>query len=353
LLIWLTGLPAYIDGDLVHVPAGAFEIAAGCSGLHFLIVGLALAALYGEMARDSLGRRVSWLLLMGALALVCNWLRIFTIVVAGYATDMRAFLVTVDHYWFGWLVFACGFAAFLWIAGRAVAGRSPPAPATSATAAFTGNRIVASYAATLVCLGVVPLTVYLADWTRGGILSDVGIDWPPAQPGWSGPITGRPTDWQPQFHNATASDSRAYVDPGGRLLEAFSAAYRTQQQGAKLVAYNNSVVGSDDGLRVMEERTVATSAGMWREARVTDPAGRDSIIRWHYQIGGRTFATPLASQLWYGLTSVASQPLSSLFAVRTLCAPDCRDARARLEASALRLQPTLHTTPAQRRESST
>src|SRR5688572_28402300 len=51
-LLRLSDVTAYFDGNLVQVPAGVFEIAGGCSGLHFVIVGLSLGALMGELRGD-------------------------------------------------------------------------------------------------------------------------------------------------------------------------------------------------------------------------------------------------------------------------------------------------------------
>ena len=45
----LTGPHAVISGDTIHIPNGSFVIEEGCSGLHFMIVGLAVAALHGEL----------------------------------------------------------------------------------------------------------------------------------------------------------------------------------------------------------------------------------------------------------------------------------------------------------------
>src|SRR6202034_4470353 len=101
-LIWLTGLPAYMDGNAVRLPAGVLVIADGCSGVHFFMVGLAMAALFGELSRVSVRLRVIWLALMGALAVIAQWIRIFVIAVVAYATDMRSPLIA-DHYWLGWV----------------------------------------------------------------------------------------------------------------------------------------------------------------------------------------------------------------------------------------------------------
>src|SRR5690606_30850662 len=39
-LLHLTGVVATIEGNFIHLPVGTFEIAAGCSGIHFFIVAL-------------------------------------------------------------------------------------------------------------------------------------------------------------------------------------------------------------------------------------------------------------------------------------------------------------------------
>ena len=112
-LLWLTGVPGFMQGNFIVMPAGTIQIAGGCSGLHAFIVGLALAALYVKLFDLSGRRRVFALALMAAIALIVNWLRIFVVTAAAYATDMQTSLVR-NHYWLGWWLFAAGFAGFLW-----------------------------------------------------------------------------------------------------------------------------------------------------------------------------------------------------------------------------------------------
>ena len=52
LVLSVTGPSAVISGDVIHIPNGSFRIEEGCSGLHFMIAGLAVAALHGELRRD-------------------------------------------------------------------------------------------------------------------------------------------------------------------------------------------------------------------------------------------------------------------------------------------------------------
>src|SRR5690606_24257028 len=111
-LLRVVGIPSHFIGNDVQIPAGTFEIAGGCSGLHFFVVALAIGALMGEMRGDDWRGRLKLLLLAGALALVCNWLRVFTIILAGHYTHMQHYLVAQSHYGYGWMVFALAMVVF-------------------------------------------------------------------------------------------------------------------------------------------------------------------------------------------------------------------------------------------------
>ena len=129
-LLAVTGPPAVIQGDVIHLSNGSFVIEEGCSGLHFMIVGLAVAALYGEQRRDPWRVRVRQLALMAGLALLANWVRVYTVIQAGYLTDMQSYLVRVSHYGFGWCVFAVTLIVFFWLAP--FLGAEPPLPPVAA-----------------------------------------------------------------------------------------------------------------------------------------------------------------------------------------------------------------------------
>ena len=340
-LIWLTGLPAFVEGNRVHVPAGGLEIEDGCAGLHYLIVGIALAALYGELLKDSLALRLRWVCLMGILAILCNWLRIFVIVVVAYATDMQGFLIRVDHYWFGWLLFAATFAGFLWIAGRTARARTPterPAAASQPVpqAAMLGPR---RYVGAVACACALPLAVY---GMNAPGQSQVIIHWPTAPAAWQGPTLENPASWSPEFHNATMAALRTYTSSSAPSIEMFVVAYRTQEQGRELVNYDNALFGTRDALSLEQERVMRAGGSRWREAMVVDRDGKESIILSQYRIGDHSFANPLASQLWYGLMALRDPQPSSLVAVRTLCQPGCDAARGRLQAFVSSLEPTQH-----------
>lgn len=344
-LFWVTGIPAYLQGDLIQLPAGTLEIADGCSGLHFLIVGLTLAALYGELSGDSLRRRAAWLAILGGIGLLANWVRIYVIAVVAYVTDMHSSLIP-HHYWFGWGVFVVGFFAFLWLAGRLADVWDGKRPAESAAAqaspAAADTRVgLAPVGLTLLCLAVLPGLSYGMDLMRSGSGAGIAIDWPAAPAGWRGPLPVPWSEWAPVYRHADAQAQRRYVDASGRTVEVFAVAYRRQRQGAKLLGYWNSLLGSKGRLQSLSERIVSSPAGAWRQTTAVDPAGTRSVIWSRYRIGDRGFVDPRLSQLWYGIAALTGRPVSSLTAFRAVCMSDCAAARIQLATATMGLEPAL------------
>lgn len=349
MLVWLMGIPAYVGGDLIHLPGGTIEIARSCSGLHELIVGLALAAFYGKASSEPWRRRLAWLGLMGAISLVINWIRIFTVVVAAYETDMRTSLVK-NHYWLGWWLFAFAFVAFLWWTGR----RSSPLARAAATAA--PKRLASgptdrpattpAVIVTLAVLAALPVLAYGMDWAAPVAGTPVEVHWPTAPARWTGPLALSPSPigqngWQPQFVNPSGESLTRYTAPDGTPIDAFAVAYRVQTQQAKLLGYSNDLLGRHGNIRQQSARTMSSADGRWREIVAVDRVGDRSLIWTRYRIGNRMFVEPRASQLWYGLAAILKPPVSSLTALRTSCVPDCEAARARLSAAAAWAHPVL------------
>lgn len=345
MLMWLTGMPAMMQGNFIQLPMGTLRIEGGCSGLHTLVVGLAVAALYGEISRSPLRQRLVWLGLMAVISLVTNWIRIFIITVAAYESSLRSSLVS-HHVWLGWCLFVVAVICFMWLAGRIDSwmGRRIPAgkPARESIQPPRGQGVsLMGVGATVACLGILPGLAYGADLSRFHRHTAISIEWPAAPVDWRGPQSILSGDWTPQFLSPSVEQMQRYIDARGQPIDAFVVAYRTQTQRAKLLGYWNTVLGTGGGLRPQGERVVGTPAGSWRETEVVDSAGSRSLIWWRYRIGGRVFVRARLAQLWYGLTAIASRPVSSLTALRVVCRPDCAEAHGRLSAAAAELEPTV------------
>ena len=351
-LLWLTGIPGYMWGNYIELPFGALHIEEGCSGLHYLIVGLALGALYGELFDDPRRRRLLWLAIMGAIALLTNWIRIFVVAAVAYESDMRSPLVH-HHYVFGWCLFVLAFVGFLWLAGRLQkAWAAGEATAPSATADPRSPGTVATNhlgRASVIALGLalLPVLSYSMDLARSHSNAALSIAWPAPPAGWIGPLPVSASDWAPIFKSASAQSMRRYVSTQGRAVEVFEVAYRDQTQDAKLLGYRNTLLGDRDLLRLRSQRTVDSPAGRWREWRVVDAGGTHSLIWSRYRIGNRRFLQPRLSQAWYGIAALTGRPVSSLTALRVICRSDCTLARRQLAAAVQRLDPALRISSSQ------
>lgn len=106
LLLGLFDIEFEVEGVFVYlIGVGTFEIAHGCSGLRYLLVGQSLSLIYGELNLRTFRARVLLFVTSVFLALFANWLRVFIIIYMGYETDMQTGLIE-DHDNFGWWVFS-------------------------------------------------------------------------------------------------------------------------------------------------------------------------------------------------------------------------------------------------------
>jgi hypothetical protein len=77
------------------------------------------------------------------------------------------------------------------------------------------------------------------------------------------------------------------------------------------------------------------------ETETSSGDGRLLLVWSLYDVGGRRFATPLMSRLWYGISSLGGHPNPVLFAFWTDCNASCDAARRTLTDFARSIGPTL------------
>jgi exosortase/archaeosortase family protein len=99
-----TGVPTYVEGNFVTIPAGVFEIAGGCSGLRYMIVSLAIGSLFVFLNIRDTKRAILFLLITIIGALLTNWIRITALILIGEYTNMESSLME-DHNTFGWYIY--------------------------------------------------------------------------------------------------------------------------------------------------------------------------------------------------------------------------------------------------------
>jgi exosortase len=330
-MLRLTGPRADFAGEVIRIPNGTFVVEDGCSGVHFMIVGLALAALYGELERDPWRTRAQQLALMAALAMLANWVRVYTIIEAGYLTNMQSYLVRVSHYGFGWCVFAVALVAFFWLAPRlgqrALAQTEHAAPA--APQHYRPGPELLAAAGALAILVAVPVLNTLARAAHPpATTAAAGAIDPPAP--WRMVTSAGDFAWLPRFPHADVWQRVVFGDGSGRTVEVLLVAYRVQRDGEELVGEDSSLFG--DALEVRAEQLVNSSAGRYRETEVVDRTQGRSLIWWRYEVAGRPLVVPFAEQLWYGINALVWCPPARLIALRSACGSDCAGARRTLSA---------------------
>jgi exosortase A len=325
LMLQVSAIPAFVEGNFVHLAAGVFEIAGGCSGIHFFIVALALASLYGEIGRDSMKVRIQLVILAGGLALLANWLRVYTIVVAGHLTKMQHSLIREGHYNFGWMVFAVMMLIFFLLARRFAPAVSEDSQPPELAAGSRGAPGLAALGVAVLCVLAAPAWHFLRASTPAA-LSSADAMLPHAPTGWAS-ASGFSSAWNPTYEGADLEERGEYTNAAGLRVQLYIASYALQGPGKEMVNYRNAPIGPQDGRIVSESR--AATPGIARELEVQG-AHDHSIVRYYYDVGGRRTERGIVAQLWYGTASIRRDPLSSVVALRAICATDCDAARASL-----------------------
>jgi exosortase len=319
----MVGVPAFFDGNRVQIPEGTFEIAGGCSGLHFVVVGLSIAVLLGELRGDGWRGRLKLAAIALALAVFTNWVRVFIIILAGHLSHMQNYLVARSHYGFGWALFAAAMVVFFLIERRI------PVEATAArhsdSSAAVPFRGVPAFALSLV---VVVLTV-TSLWHRLALRpSAAGLAKPVVPASWQ--VVNAVSGWAPKFVGADAAMDELYQSPDSSQIEVFAALYRSQQQGKELGGYDNDALG---GLQPVDASVGVMNGHPVLMQRVRDDSGGEHLLAVTYNVDGRYFTQAVTAQLWYAARSLLAFHSSSsrVLLLRSACRPDCDAATDRLQ----------------------
>jgi exosortase len=335
-LLRLAGISAYFEANKVHLPSGVFAIEGPCSGLHFAIVALAIAVLYGYLNR--IKNFIGLLAMALALAVLANWIRVFVIIMAGYLTNMQHYLVRVEHIRFGWAVFAPMIWIFFVIAAKMevrAAATLPLGTEVPLADSSVNPKSNSKLAIACLCLVIVPLW-YVAIAYRG--LPTIGAF--PALPltEWTTAASASTSNWHPIFQAADAS-TQVTLRSQDRQVEFFHAVYANQTQDKKPAYHGNSAIGAWSGsvAATAKVTSIAASGRNFLETDLVDSQERHFLVWQGYYVGQRWFDNPLQAQVWYGWKSLLTNDISGVMVFRAACDANCDAARAYLTTLAMRM----------------
>ena len=303
------GVPIYLEGYFLTIPNGQFVVADVCSGLRYLLAGMAIAALYAHLNLRSAFRAVAIFAAGVAIAIFFNWLRVAVIVVVGYLQGMDHPLIA-GHATFGWFTFAAGLVP-LFVFGRWLESREDALRLSGAEPAATCGPVTPpeSRAAALPLACVIALALLaggpaMLPWLSGSTEDS-------HRPASLGPIEGRGA-WTAvgdaedttgmHFPGADAELRAVYMSSNG-LVSLYVPYFRYQAQGREVVNENNRLYEGEGQVSGVALRTVTPDGSgsvQFREVMITR-RGRSRVIWVAYLLNGRIAATPHGAkllQLW-------------------------------------------------------
>lgn len=280
-LLHLSGVPAQVDGVLITIPNGYFEVAEACSGAKFVIAMIAYGALVANVCFVSWRRRAVFMLVALAVPVLANGVRAFGTIYAAYLTSVEQ-ATGFDHIVYGWLFFGLVMAATLALGWRWF-DRSPDAPAFDPAALRTvpRGRVDVLVAAALVLAVAAAFPAWsVAIAGRAQRLPDrIAL---PDIPGWRRVATSTRAPWSPAYPGADHMLFGRYADDRGDAVDLAIAVYGSQHEGKELVAFGVGALREDDvWVRVADLPDLAGGSVM----RVTAPGPVERLIVTWYRVG--------------------------------------------------------------------
>jgi exosortase A len=322
------GVTAYIDGSFVELPNGTFEIAAGCSGLHFFIVGLALVSLYAYLFLSSFRYRVQLIIIGALFAIVMNWIRVTTIIIAGYMTDMEHYLVTIDHYSFGWVLFTIFLIPLYMIAERFERKEAEQAMRNEVEVPGTPfpTGVVARRALLVAAIAAIAPAAALAIDRAASVAPVPAFEWPQRLGEWT--FLGSDVDLGVKFEGAVVSSVARYKKDEVEL-SIFANLYRRQRQGGELISGNNALYAADMWQTVSQSTVEISAADNPFEVRSMELKGTNSatrVINYWYEVAGNRYTSERRTKLAEVWQTLKGAPSSGLRLISVECQASCERA---------------------------
>ena len=244
-LLHLFGVPAQVDGVLITIPNGYFEVAEACSGAKFVIAMIAYGTLVANVCFVSWRRRIAFMVMAMVVPIIANGLRAFGTIYAAHLTSVEQ-ATGMDHIVYGWVFFGFVMAAVIAIGWRWF-DRAPDAPVFDPAKLQTmpTRRIDALLAGALV------LTVAAVFPVWSGAIAGRAQALPdaihlPDVPGWQHGSLSTRGAWSPNYPGADHFLIGRYVDPQGNAVDLAVAVYGSQHEGKEMVSFGHGVLREDD-----------------------------------------------------------------------------------------------------------
>ena len=288
-LLHLVGVPAVVDGVLIHAGRYYFEVAEACSGAKFVIAMVAFGVLVANLCFVSWRRRAVFLVVSVVVPVIANGVRAFGTIWAADLTSVEA-ATGLDHIVYGWIFFALVMAGVLAIGWRWF-DRAPDDPA------FDPARLQAvprHATGPMVATALVLATAAIFPTWSAAIAGraqplPAHIDLPEIA-GWRRVPVSTRAPWMPYYPGADHYLFGRYADASGAAVDMSIAVFGSQREGSELIAFGTGVLRQEDRwVRVADLPAIVDRAGAGgRVMRITAPGPVERIVATWYRVGDTT-----------------------------------------------------------------
>ncbi len=289
-MLHAVGIPAAVDGVLIHAGRYYFEVAEACSGAKFVIAMLAYGALVANVCFRSWRRRALFMVVALVVPVLANAVRAFGTIYAADLTSVER-ATGLDHIVYGWVFFGIVMALVM-AAGWRWFDRAPDDPVFDPAALQSApSRALALAPAALLVLAVA--TAFPA-WSTaiGGRAAQLPahIDLPNV-PGWARVNVDTDAPWSPHYPAADHFLLGRYADAAGDRVDLSIAVFGRQREGAELIAFGTGTLREGDRwVRVADLPAIAGGSAMRVVTSDKRGATVERVVATWYRVGGITTA---------------------------------------------------------------
>ncbi len=283
-LLHLVGVPAVVDGVLIHAGRYYFEVAEACSGAKFVIAMVAFGVLVANLCFVSWKRRAVFLVVSVVVPVIANGFRAFGTIWAADLTSVDA-ATGIDHIVYGWVFFALVMAGVLAIGWRWF-DRAPDDPAFDPANLQVAprHRTDLAIATALVLATVAAFPAWSAAVASRAQPLPAHIDLPEIA-GWHRVPVSTRAPWTPYYPGADHYLFGRYADATGAQVDMSIAVFGSQHEGKELIAYGTGVLREEDRwVRVADLQDIEGGSVV----RITAPGPVERIVATWYRVGDTT-----------------------------------------------------------------
>ncbi len=282
-LLHLAGVPAVVDGVLITIPNGYFEVAEACSGAKFVIAMLAYGTLVANVCYVTWGRRAAFMVMALIVPVIANGLRAAGTIYAAYCTSVEQ-ATGFDHIVFGWVFFGLVMAAVLAI-GWKWFDRDPDAAWVDAAALApprVSTDMLVAAALVLAVAAIFPAWGAAIAGRTAPLPERISL---PVVPGWARTSADAGASWSPNYPGADHFLLGRYGDGQGASVDLAIAVYGSQHEGKELVGFGIGPLRENDRwVRVADVPDIAGGRAM----RITASGRVERLVALWYRVGGMT-----------------------------------------------------------------